>query len=349
MSVASGAVADPHAYLRGQTRWRPVEVVFWLATLLPYFLFPDYLVLASQIAITALFALSLDLILGYAGIVSLGHAAFFGLGAYTAGLAAKHGWGEPISGLVLAALVAGTVGYGASFIVSRFRHLALIMITLGMGLLLEQAANSASWLTGGADGLQGVTMAPILGRFSFDIAGHTAYVYSLVVLFLLFLFCRRLVNSPFGLSLRAVKGNPTRAAAVGISVNARLVAIYTVAAGIAGIAGALLTQTTQFASLDVLDFNRSADVQLVLVIGGIGYLYGGLIGAILFKLMQDYLASVTPQYWQFWIGLLLVILVLVGRERLAAFRAWIRHLIARVFRTGGSGAVTASAPSAKEP
>jgi branched-chain amino acid transport system permease protein len=157
--------------------------VFWLATLLPFWLFPDYLVLASQIAITALFALSLDLILGYAGIVSLGHAAFFGLGAYTAGLIAKAGWGEPLSGLLLGALVAGLVGYAASFIISRFRHLALIMITLGMCLLLEQLANSASWLTGGADGLQGVKMWPIFNTFRFDLYGKVAYTYSLIALF----------------------------------------------------------------------------------------------------------------------------------------------------------------------
>ena len=176
----------PQAYLRAQARWRPIEIAFWLATLLPFWLTPDYLVLASQIAITALFALSLDLILGYAGIVSLGHAAFFGLGAYTAGLIAKYGWGEPITGPHRGALVAGLVGYAASFIVSRFRHLALIMITLGMGLLLAEAANSASWLTGGADGLQGVKMWPIFNVFRFDLYGYVAYSYSLIVLFLVF-------------------------------------------------------------------------------------------------------------------------------------------------------------------
>jgi len=337
-------------YLARRDRWTAPEIAFWLVAAASIFLLPGKHLILTEIAILGLFALSLDLILGYAGIISLGQAAYFGFGAYTAGLIAKYGFvTEPVTGLVVSGIAAAALGFVTSFLVLRGSDLTRLMVTLGVALVLREIANRLDWLTGGADGLQGVTMAPILGRFSFDIAGHTAYVYSLVVLFLLFLFCRRLVNSPFGLSLRAVKGNPTRAAAVGISVNARLVAIYTVAAGIAGIAGALLTQTTQFASLDVLDFNRSADVLLVLVIGGIGYLYGGLIGAILFKLMQDYLASVTPQYWQFWIGLLLVILVLVGRERLAAFRAWIRHLIARVFRTGGSGAVTASAPSAKEP
>ena len=325
MSVASGAVADPHAYLRGQTRWRPVEVVFWLATLAPYLLFPDYLVLASQIAITALFALSLDLILGYAGIVSLGHAAFFGLGAYTAGLAAKHGWGEPISGLVLAALVAGTVGYGASFIVSRFRHLALIMITLGMGLLLEQAANSASWLTGGADGLQGVKMWPIFNVFRFDLYGKTAYGYSLAVLFLVFLVARRLINSPFGLSLRGIRENALRMPALGAPSRAHIRKVYTIAAVIAGIAGALLAQTTETVSLEALGFQRSADVLVILILGGTGRLYGGLVGAIIFMVARDQFSGNTPQFWYFWIGILLIAVVMFlpngilgGLARLAA-------------------------------
>src|SRR5215467_7983405 len=149
------ALGEPLHYLRARIRWRPIEIAFWLATLAPFVLTPNYLVLASQIAITALFALSLDLILGYAGIVSLGHAASFGFGSYTAGLVAKWGWGEPLSGLVIAAAAAGLLGYLTSFIIARFRHLALIMVTLGLGLLLAEAANSASWLTGGADGLQG--------------------------------------------------------------------------------------------------------------------------------------------------------------------------------------------------
>src|SRR5215470_5534192 len=150
--IPAATTVTPQAYLQARSRWHPLEIAFWLATLLPFVLFPNYLSLASQIAITALFALSLDIILGYAGIVSLGHAAFFGIGSYAAGLLAKHGWGEPISGLLIAAALAGIAGYAASFIIARFRHLALIMITLGMGLLLAEAANSASWLTGGADG-----------------------------------------------------------------------------------------------------------------------------------------------------------------------------------------------------
>jgi len=305
MSTVS-PVASPHAYLQAQARWQPAEIVFWLATLLPFWLFPDYLVLASQIAITALFALSLDLILGYAGIVSLGHAAFFGLGAYTAGLIAKHGWGEPISGLLLGALVAGIVGYGASFIVSRFRHLALIMITLGMGLLLHEAANSASWLTGGADGLQGVKIWPIFNTFRFDLYGYTAYTYSLVVLFLVFLLTRRIINSPFGLSLRGIRENSVRMPALGAPSRAHLRKIYTISAVIAGVAGALLAQATETVSLEVLGFQRSADVLVILILGGAGRLYGGLIGAIIFMVARDQFSGIAPQYWYFWIGLLLI-------------------------------------------
>ena len=300
------AAADPHAYLRAQTGWRPAEILFWLATLLPYLIFPDYLSLASQIAITALFALSLDLILGYAGIVSLGHAAFFGVGAYTAGLLAKYGLSEPVLGLVLAALVAGLVGYAASLIVSRFRHLALIMITLGMGLLLVELANSAHWLTGGNDGLQGVKMSPILGLFRFDLYGKVAYGYALLLLFLVFLVARRLTNSPFGLSLRGIRENVVRMPALGAESRAHVRKIYTIAAAIAGVAGALLAQTTETVSLEVLGFQRSADVLVILILGGAGRLYGGLVGAIIFMVARDQFSGNTPQFWYFWIGILLI-------------------------------------------
>src|SRR6202521_131758 len=206
MAIPATAMT-PQSYLQAQSRWHPLEIAFWLATLLPFVLAPNYLSLASQIAITALFALSLDLILGYAGIVSLGHAAFFGFGAYAAGLTAKWGWGEPLSGLLMAGAAAGVLGFVMSFVIARFRHLALIMITLGFGLLLLEAANSASDLTGGADGLQGVKTWPLLGLFKFDLYGFTAYWYALIVLFVLFLVCRRLINSPFGLSLRGIREN----------------------------------------------------------------------------------------------------------------------------------------------
>jgi branched-chain amino acid transport system permease protein len=306
------AAADPRQQLAAQVRWRPSEVAFWLATPLPFLLFPSHLQLANQIAITALFALSLDLILGYAGIVSLGHAAFFGVGAYTAGLlSARAGWGEPLSGLVVASAVAGLAGYATSFVVARFRHLALIMITLGLGLLLHEAANSASWLTGGADGLQGVRTWPILGRFRFDLYGYTAYAYSLAVVFLIFLVARRLIHSPFGLSLRGIRENPMRMPAVGAPSRSRLRTIYTIAAVIAGAAGALLAQTTNTVSLATLEFQRSAELLVILILGGAGRLYGGLVGAGVFMVARDRFSGINPQYWYFWMGALLVLVVML--------------------------------------
>ncbi|KAA2235450.1 branched-chain amino acid ABC transporter permease [Salinarimonas soli] len=306
------------ARLTRRGRWSLPEVVFWAAAAASVVLLPDRYLLLNEIVVIGLFALSLDLILGYAGIVSLGHAAFFGLGAYVAGLLAKHGVADPFLGLGLAAALAAALGLATSFFVLRGTDLTKLMVTLGFALVLAEIANQAAWLTGGADGLQGVVMGPVLGFFEFDIFGRTAYVYSLAVTFALFVVARRIVVSPFGLSLKAIRDNPLRARAVGIPVNRRLVAVYTLSAAYAGVAGALLAQTTQFVSLDVLAFHRSADVLLVLVIGGVGYLYGGLVGAVLFKVLQDNLAAITPQYWHFWIGVLLVILVLVGRDRVAA-------------------------------
>jgi branched-chain amino acid transport system permease protein len=310
LGVTTQTIAGPHDYLQAQIRWRWSEIVFWLATLLPFVLTPDYLVLASQIAITALFVLSLDLILGFSGIVSLGHAAYFGVGAYTAGLLSVWGWGEPLTGLVAAAIAAGLFGYLTSFIIARFRHLALIMITLGIGLVLQEAANSASWLTGGFDGLQGVHTWPIFGVFHFDLYGYTAYSYSLASLFLIFLVARRLIYSPFGLALRGIRENGLRMPAIGAPTHAHIRTIYTIAAIIAGVAGAVLAQTTETVSLESLGFQRSADVLVMLILGGTGRLYGGLIGAAVYMVARDQFSGLNPQFWYFWIGLLLIAVVM---------------------------------------
>jgi branched-chain amino acid transport system permease protein len=304
------AAFNPQNVLRAQVRWRVLETIFWLATLLPFVLAPNYLVLCSQVAIAALFALSLDLLVGYSGLVSLGHAVFFGVGAYSAGLIAKAGWGEPITGLFLASILAAIVGYLTSFIMVRISHFALIMVTLGLCLLMYELANQLHDITGGDDGLQGVRMWPIFGTFKFDLYGRTAYVYALVVGFLSFLAIRRVVNSPFGLSLRGMRENAQRMPAIGAPMRARLQVIYVIAAFFAGLAGALSAQTTQFVALDALSFQRSAEVLVMLVLGGAGRLYGGLIGATIFIVARDQLADMNPQYWYFWLGLLLVIVII---------------------------------------
>jgi len=310
------------AALSASARWRWWEFALLAAGLLSWLLLPGHALLLNEIAILALFALSLDLILGYAGIVSLGHSAYFGFGAYVAALFAKHVLPDPLLGMAAAILAATGLGFATSGLILRGSDLTRLMVTLGIALVLYELANRLDWLTGGADGLQGVVMGPLLGRFEFDLYGRTAYAYSLLVLLAALLFCRRLVHSPFGASLQALRDNPLRAASIGLSVRRRLVAIYSIAGGIAGAAGALVAQTAGFASLDVLDFHRSADVLLVLVIGGAGYLYGGIFGAIVFKLLHDAISVLTPQYWTFWLGLFLVVLVLVGRDRLVRPWTW---------------------------
>jgi len=320
---AAPAVALPDA------RWRPAEVAFWLAAVAAIFLFPGHLVLGSQVLITGLFAVSLDLILGYAGIVSLGHAAMFGAGAYTAGLLAKHGWGEPVSGLVAAAAVGAVIAWATSFIAVRGGDLTRLMVTLGIGLLLYEAANRAAWVTGGVDGLSDMAVRDLLGVFPFDLTGRTAYVYSLAVLFAVFLVCRRIVRSPFGLSLRGIRDGARRMPAIGSPLRRRLITVYTVAGAIAGVAGALLAQTTQFVGLEVLGFSRSADLLIMLVLGGAGWLYGGLIGAALFMVAQSQLSSVNPVYWQFWLGLLLVFMVFAARGGVVGAAAGLRERFLR--------------------
>ncbi|MGO4332326.1 branched-chain amino acid ABC transporter permease [Cupriavidus sp. 2TAF22] len=332
------AVADTKGNARGTRlpdgRWHPGEIVFWLLPVAAFFLLPGYLILGSQVLITGLFALSLDLLLGYAGIVSLGHAAFFGLGAYTAGLLAAHGWGEPLSGLLAAAAVAGAAGWLASFLVVRGGDLTRLMVTLGIGLMLFEAANKAAFITGGVDGLSGVTMAPLLGLFEFDLFGKTAYLYSLAVAFALFVLVRRLVQSPFGLSLRGLREGARRMPALGANVPRRLGAVFAVAAALAGVAGGLLAQTTQFVGMDVLGFPRSAELLVMLVLGGTGRLYGALLGAAAFMIAQDVLAGIDPVYWQFWIGLLLVVIVLFARGGLMGAIDVVRGALGRVARKG---------------
>ncbi len=314
-------------------RWRWWEVVLWAAALASPWALSGHALIINEIAIVALFALSLDIILGYTGIVSLGHAAFFGMGAYSAALFAKHIHPDPLIGMAVGIGTATVLGAICSVTIQRGTDLTRLMVTLGVGLILMELANKLDWLTGGADGLQGVMMGPVLGRFEFDLYGQVAAWYSISILLVVFVLARRFVGSPFGATLKAIRDNRLRAMAIGIPVASRLAVAYTVAAAAAGAAGALLAQTTGFASLDVFEFHRSADVMLVLVIGGVGWLYGGVAGALIFKLMQDFISSITPQYWTFWIGLFLVVLVLVGRERLVRPWTWFG---AKKNKTGGA-------------
>jgi branched-chain amino acid transport system permease protein len=282
----------------------------------------------SQVLIMVMFALSLDLILGYAGIVTLGHAAFFGIGAYTVGLgAARLGWTEPISGLFAAAIVSAFFGFLSGWFLLRYRGLTLLMLTLATAIMLQEAGNLRADLSGGYDGLPGLEFKPLLGIFQYDLYGRANYIYALIVLAVLFYFVRRIVYSPFGQALTGIRENVRRMHAIGSPVHRRLVTVYTIAAGIAGVAGALFTQTNAYVTLTVFDFDNSAKVMVMLILGGTGRLYGAFIGAAVYMVLEDHLSKLSPTFWQFGIGLLLVLAVLFARRGLLglledASRSW---------------------------
>jgi branched-chain amino acid transport system permease protein len=303
--LSAGTVVDAFAR-RHRLHW--AETLPWVLAVLAYFVFPDYLALGAQVLATVLFGLSLDLILGYAGIVTLGHAAFFGSGAYAAGLLAAHGWGEPLTGLVVAALVAAAVGFASGAVVLRTRGLTLLMLTLVVATMLYEAANKATPITGGADGLGGMDVWPVLG-FRFDLFGRVAYWYCLGALFVCWIVARAIVHSPFGRSLTGIRESERRMHAIGSPVYWRRLTIYTISAGMAGVSGALIAQTTAFVGLGVLSFDRSGAILIMLILGGVGRLYGAFIGVPLYMILQDQFAEVDPVYWYFWIGLVLVLVV----------------------------------------
>ncbi len=306
------------------------EALPWIASIACFFLFPTYLAFGTQVLITILFALSLDLVLGYAGIVTLGHAAFFGAGAYTVGMMAMHwGWSEPLSGLLAAALVAGAIGLASGLVLLRTHGLALLMLTLCTMALLEQAANMGAAWTGGFDGMPGLSFTKILGIFSFDVLYfRSQYLYSLAVLFLCFVIVRMLVYSSFGQSLTGIRENLLRMHAVGAPVRARQVLAYTVSAALAGVAGALFTQANGYANLAVLGLERSAGVLIVLILGGYGRLYGAFVGAITYMVLEHVLAKAYPTAWQLGLGLTLVVVALYARNGVLGIIASLRRRFA---------------------
>lgn len=305
MKLAGGYGTDP--------RIRAIEWLPWVVAVISYFVAPTYLPLGAYVLTMILFALSLDLILGYGGIITLGHSAYFGTGAYVAGILAARLTGEPLTGLLAGALAAGLLGLATGFVILRTRGLAQLMLTMAIAALCFELANKATGWTGGADGLGGFTIQPLLGLFKFDFFGKTAYLYCLAVLFVCWWLTRRLVCSPFGASLTGVRENAMRMSAVGSPVYLRLVVAYTISAALAGLAGALLTQTTQFVGLRVLSFELSGELMVMLILGGIGRIYGAFVGPLVFLVAQDLLAKQFPEYWSFGIGVMLVLVVLFAR------------------------------------
>jgi branched-chain amino acid transport system permease protein len=308
---------DPAArLLMRRHRWRWWEALPWIVALAFFFGFPDYLGFGCDLLVTILFALSLDLALGYAGIITLGHAAFFGTGAYAVGMLASYNiWTEPITSLLLAALAAGVIGFLSGLVLLRTKGLTLLMLTLCTMALLEQAANMGYAYTGGFDGLPSLLIGPVFGIFEFNpLYADTQYLFALGILFVCFLFVRTLVYSPFGQSLTGIRENVLRMHAIGSPVRRRLIVCYTISAALAGIAGGLSAQTTAYVNLSVFGLDRAATVLIVLILGGYGRLYGAFIGAVVYLALEHFLAQVYPTAWQLGLGLLLVLIALFARN-----------------------------------
>lgn len=329
----SASIRSIEAGYQSSTWVKWYEVLPFLAAGGVFFALPDYLALGSRVLIFVLFALSLDLVVGFAGIVTLGHAAFFGAGAYAAGfIGAYTPVTDPILQTLGGALAAGLVGLATGAVVLRTEGLARIMLTLAFAAILLEVANKFSGFTGGTDGLSGITVSPLLGRFEFDLYGQTGYLYCLAAVFFGWVIVRRLVYSPFGLSLTGIRDNAARMHALGAPVYGRLLAVYTISAVLAGAAGALLAEINQLVGLDVLSFSVSGEVLVMLILGGVGRIYGAFLGPAIFLVLQDALAKQFPEFWYLGVGVVLIVVVWFAPEGIAG-------LIARLARgIGGSRA-----------
>jgi branched-chain amino acid transport system permease protein len=330
--MSAPLVSDQHPAalaLMQRHRWRWWETLPWILALAFYFAFPRHLGFGTELLIMVLFAISLDMALGYAGIITLGHAAFFGAGAYTVGMLAHHGiWSEPISTLLAGAIVAAAIGLLSGLVLLRTTGLTLLMLTLCTMALLEEAANLGHDWTGGFDGLTGITIPPVFGLFEFNpLFPKVQYLYVLGVLLICFVFVRTLIYSPFGHSLTGIRENTLRMHAVGAPVNRRLIVCYTISAAIAGIAGGLWAQANAYVNLSTLGLDRAATVLIILVLGGYGRLYGAFVGAVAYMVLAHFLSKIYPTAWQLGLGLLLVVIALFARGGIlgigeALWRRW---------------------------
>lgn len=301
--------------------WRAPAALLVIG-LLTCALMPEQLGLLTRIFITALFVLSLDLVVGIAGLATLGHAALFGMGAYAAGIFALQVHPDPLIGLAVGiAAGAGLALLSGAFLL-RYQGFTFLMLTVAVSQILLNLAQKARDWTGGDDGLSGFVMGPVLGRFAFDLEGRVAALYALAVLVVLFYVARRLVDSPFGLAVRGIHENRARMAALGTPVFARLLVLYTVAGAVAGAAGALSAQTNAVVGMDSLSFALSAEALVMLILGGAGRLTGALVGAAVFTLLHHTAASINPYHWLFVVGALLMLVVLVSP---AKAWAWLRR------------------------
>ncbi|MFC7395746.1 branched-chain amino acid ABC transporter permease [Chelatococcus sp. GCM10030263] len=275
-----------------------------------YGLFPDDLLFLTSITAFALLVLSLDLVVGYAGIATLGQSVMFGAGAYAAGIACVRGLTEPLALLAIGAVAGALAGALSGVVIARAHGLSQLVLSIALVQLAREGANKASFLTGGSDGLSGVAPGPVLGLFQFDIFGRTGFVLGILLLALVFAVLARFVRSPFGLLCRGIKEDPARIEAMGRAPYPALIKMYAVSGAIAGLGGALLAVSTGVVGLDSVSFDRSAEALVMLVLGGIGTLWGALVGTVVFQIVEHIVSAENPFHWLTLMGLLLIAVVL---------------------------------------
>lgn len=297
--------------LKHQIRW--YEALPLLALVVVPLAGDAYFALATQILIYIILAMSLDILIGYAGIITIGHATFFGLGAYAVGLLSVAGYGEPLSGLAIGFVIGGLAGLTLGAIIVQAAPFTMVMLTLAFAFLVHEVANQWTGVTGGADGLYGVSTWPLLGLFEFDFVGRTAFYYAAVVMTVVWLAVRRLLHAPLGQAILAIKDAPERATFVGASIKTRKIFVFALACAIAGLAGALQAQVSNFVGLRMIGFELSAEMLIILALGGTGRLYGAFLGPAAYLIAQDALAIRYPDLWQLWFGALIVAVALLGK------------------------------------
>lgn len=299
-----------------------------------YFAFPDDLAFLTRLISITFLVLSLDLVTGYCGVATLGQAALFGVSAYAAGNACIAGITDPLLLLLIGAFTGMLMGLVSGALITRFQGLPQLVLSIAIGQLVSSLANKLASLTGGSDGLSGITPAPVFGVFSFDMYSRTSYVLSLATLAIVLMLLLRFVRSPFGLLCRGIKDDSLRALMIGASPYPRLILMYGVSGVVAGIGGALMAINTGVVGLDSVSFERSAEVLVMLVLGGAGNLWGALAGAVIFQIFEHIVSAANPFHWMTLVGVLLIVIVIFAPRGIGqgAASLWMSFLQRRAGR-----------------
>lgn len=300
-----------------------------LVGLAGYWLFPDNLAFLTRVISVALLVLSLDLIVGYCGVASLGQGALYGAGAYAAGIACVHGIADPVLLILIGAGAGAVMGLLMGAIMLRAHGLPQLVLSIAIVQLLHEAANKASSITGGSDGLSGMSPAPLFGLFEFDLWGRSAYLFGLGLLLIVFAVLRFVTRSPFGMVCRGLKEDPLRVSALGIYAFPVLLKMFVISGAVAGMGGALAAIATQVVGLDSVSFEISANALVMLVLGGIGHLYGALIGTVIFMALEHIVAAINPFHWMTLVGAVLIAIVLFAPRGLSGTLDELARLLTR--------------------